>query len=165
MFVLGRNPNKTNVMYLSNLQSYIFGSILLLMVCFIACEKSIVDPSVSFGTSVQLKPNDKVFFETQENQKIKLSVTQIVDNFCPKEGQCITAGYAEVKVIVSDSEKQTISFSLFYGAYLGNPKKVAFQPDTLDFILNKKRYSAILQNIKNESINNKLRAEITLIKK
>lgn len=165
MFVKGRNPIKTTVMYLNNLQSYIFGSILLFMVCFVACEKSSIDSSVSYGTNVQLKTNDKVIFENLNTDKLKLTVTEILDNFCPDNAQCITAGYAEVKLAISDSENQNINFSLFYGAYLGNLRKPAFQPDTMDFSLNSKLYRAILQNVKKDSGSKELKAEITLIKK
>ncbi len=72
-------------MYLNNLQSYIFGSILLLMVCFVACEKSTdTSPAYDLGESMVIKKADQVYLSKNTPAQLKIIVNDINDSRCPK---------------------------------------------------------------------------------
>lgn len=155
-----------NGMYLSNLQSYLFGFILILFMGFIACEKSNEElPSIDFGKTTLLGANETVNYASSSDNNVKLKLTSLIDNFCPKGVTCVVVGYAEVKLSATNQNTQNIVFSLFYGDYYGTPKKLGFKPDTLDFNLNQKEYRAILKSIKSGNTDNDLKAEIVLFEK
>ena len=85
-------------MYLNNLQSYIFGSILLLMVCFAACEKSTdTSPSFDLGESVVIKKAGQVYLSKNTPSQLKIVVNDINDSRCPMNATCVWAGEAVVK--------------------------------------------------------------------
>jgi len=153
-------------MYLSNLQSYLFGLILILFMGFVACEKSIDElPTIEYGKTTIIGENKSINYKSLTNNQLKLTVEAIQNNFCPKGFICLLAGYAEVKIKILNQNNQNIKFSLFFGDYYGHPKKLAFKPDTLDFNLNQKAYQAILKSIKNENNDKILKAEIVLLEK
>ena len=153
-------------MYLSNLQSYLFGLILVFFMGFVACEKSIEElPTIEFGETTIIGENKSVNYKSPVNNQLKLTVEAIQNNFCPKGFNCIVAGYAEVKINILNPNNQNIKFSLFFGDYYGPPKKLGFKPDTLNFNLNQKAYQAILKSIKSENNDKILKAEIVLLEK
>ena len=153
-------------MYLSNLQSYLFGFTLIFFMGFVACEKSIDElPTIEYGKPTLLGINESVNYKSTSDNHIKLKLLSIIDNFCPKEVTCIVAGYAEVKLSVTDQNDHNVALSLFFGDYYGTPKKLGFKPDTLNFNLNQKAYRVILKSIKSENNDKKLKAEIVLLEK
>ncbi|TKB98697.1 hypothetical protein [Pedobacter cryophilus] len=153
-------------MYLNNFQSYIFGAVLLFVMGFVACEKSISDlPALELGKTSILKTNQSVNFKSTANDNLKLTVVALIDKFCPKGTTCVVAGYAEAKLTIINQNNQNVAFSLFFGDYYGNPKKLGFKPDTLDFNLHQKAYRAILKSIKSGDNDDQLQAEIVLLEK
>nr|MBC7612632.1 hypothetical protein [Pseudopedobacter sp.] len=127
-------------MYLNNLQSYIFGSILLLMVCFAACEKSSdTSPAFDLGESVVIKKADQVYLAKNTPSQLKIIVNDIKDSRCPMNTTCVWAGEAVVKLIVSNTEEHSASFDLVYGT--------DSEKDTVDFSIDQKAYRAILKNV------------------
>lgn len=151
-------------MYLNNSQSYIFALILTFVVGFVACEKSSLSiSSVPYGTLIELNAQEKANFENPYLPKLTLGVSNILNKFCPENAQCITAGYAEVQVMVQENEKEKQSFSLYFGDYYGTPKRLGFKPDTVNIRLNNKGYQVILKSVKKDAdATNNLVAEMTL---
>jgi len=133
---------------------------------FVACEKSIEElPATAFGNSAILKVGESINYINPTSNHLRLSVIDILNNFCPKGLNCLLAGYAEVKLSINSQNNQNVAFSLFFGDYHDHPKKLGFKPDTLDFNLNKKAYRAILKSIKTEENNKELKAEVLLFEK
>jgi hypothetical protein len=123
-------------MYLNNFQTYIFGSILLLMVCFVACEKSSDDVlQFKLGDSILLKSSEEAYIGG--TSKLKLKVNDIKDSRCPADLVCIWGGEVVVKVTVTNSNNYSASFDL----------KQDGKMDTVDFSINSKAYQLILKGV------------------
>ncbi len=151
-------------MYLTNFQSFVFGAFLIFILCFAACEKGITgSPVVAPGEKVELKQSEKAWFGTDTENGLKFLVEQINDSRCPKQATCIWAGEAVVKVNITDPQKNFASFTLYIGA------RTHFQPDTLDFNLDKKTYRVILFGVSPYPMLNGSqdgsKAELTLLQK
>lgn len=127
-------------MYLNNLQSYLFGLMLILFMGFVACEKSIEElPTSDFNQILKLKKTQEVWIGA--NQQFKISVEEITDNRCPRFVQCITAGNAVVTLKISDNEDNLVKFELNSG------EKSNFRPDSIDFNFKNKAYRVILNDV------------------
>jgi hypothetical protein len=127
-------------MYLNNLQSYIFGSILLFMVCFVACEKSSDDsPVFDLGEIVVIKKAEQIYLAKNTSAQLKIMVSDINDSRCPMNATCIWAGEAVVKLSVTNTAEHSASFDLIY--------RTDAKKDTVDFSIDQKAYRAILNNV------------------
>jgi hypothetical protein len=136
-----RNHNKHLVMYLNNFQTYIFGSIIMLFILVIACQKQELNiPSVDFGTKVKIDLNETAIIGKNDNQLV-VKVEQVNDSRCPADVNCISAGDAMVRLMVIDNKENQASFDLFYG------QKTNFKEDTLAFSINQKNYKIILYGV------------------
>lgn len=125
-------------MYLNNFQTYIFGSIMVLLLLVIACQKQELNvPSVDFGTKVKIDLNQTAIIGKNTNQLV-VKVEQINDSRCPSDVNCITAGDAMVSLVVIDDKEYQTSFDLFIG------QKSNFKEDTLAFSINQKNYKMIV---------------------
>ena len=125
-------------MYLNNFQTYIFGSIMILLLLVIACQKQESEtPSVDFGTKVKIDLNQTAIIGKNTNQLV-VKVEQINDSRCPSDVNCITAGDAMVSLVVIDDKENQASFDLFIG------QKSNFKEDTLAFSINQKNYKMIV---------------------
>lgn len=149
-------------MYLNNFQTFAFGSILIFILCFAACEKSSLTPdAVSFGEKAILKSSEAIYFGSTAENAFKLTIQEISDSRCPEAVTCIWAGEAVVKLSIKNLT-DSVAFALKI-----SPSKSS-GPDTLDFNLQKQAYRAILYNVSpypkmgNQDTS---KATITLIKK
>lgn len=128
-------------MYLNNFQSYVFGSILLLIMAFAACDKvETGTPIKAFGEKAELSVNDKVWFGADTVNGLKTLVTEISDSRCPENAQCVWVGEAIVKLKINSLTDST-SVNLKIA-----PVKTSVT-DTINFGLNSKTYRAILYSV------------------
>ena len=128
-------------MYLNNFQSYVFGSILLLIMAFAACDKGETGtPIKTFGEKAELSVNDKVWFGADTLNGLKTLVTEISDSRCPENVQCVWAGEAVVKLKINNlTDSTTVNLKI-------EPAKNSVT-DTVSFTLSAKDYQAILYDI------------------
>ncbi|MEO5909555.1 MAG: hypothetical protein ABIP95_01645 [Pelobium sp.] len=149
-------------MYLNNFQTFAFGSILIFILCFAACEKSTITPdALSFGEKAVLKPNEATYFGSTPENAFKLTIQEISDSRCPEGVNCVWAGEAVVKLSIKNLT-DSVAFALKI-----SPSKNSL-PDTLDFNIEKQTYRAILYGVNPyPEIKNKESsiATVTLLKK
>lgn len=127
-----------NGMYLSNLQSYFFGFILILFMGFIACEKSNEELlSIDFGKAIDLEKSESVFYGSSSQNGLKVNVEEIYDSRCPLDVVCIWQGEAKVKLNIKSNIDST-SITLGISPNIN---------DSLSFKLNKENYQAILYSV------------------
>jgi hypothetical protein len=127
-------------MYLSNYQSYAFGAIILGLLSFIACEKTIeTSKIIGFGQKAVLKQSQSVWFGADTLTGMQLVVNEITDSRCPNDPniQCVWAGEATVNLLATDT-KDSVSLNLKISP-AKNP-----QTDTVSFSLGNKYYKALL---------------------
>ncbi|MBK0383862.1 hypothetical protein I5M32_12915 [Pedobacter sp. SD-b] len=149
-------------MYLNNMQSYAFGSILILFLCFAACEKGILNgPLNPYGERVDLMTSESALFGPDANNGLKITVDQINDSRCPENATCIRAGEAAVKITIYDAKENSATFDLYFGG------KSNFKPDTANFSINQSKFKAILYDVnphpKTGELQDKAKAKITLV--
>lgn len=125
-------------MYLNNYQSFIFGTLIIGLLSFVACEKTTeISKILGFGGKAELMQTDSIWFGTDSLTGIKVSVTEIADSRCPEDVQCVWAGEANVDVLASYNE-ESIKLKLKI-----DPAKSS-KTDTVNFTLNSKNYKALL---------------------
>lgn len=125
-------------MYLNNLQSNIFGGILILMICIVACEKSETDDSIiAFGQKVELKKTEVALYGKNINDGLKVAIDNIEDGRCPSSSVCIWAGEATVKLNIKSIE-DSIKVSLKLSS---NKESIS------NFTLNNNNYQAKLFSV------------------
>lgn len=149
-----------NGMYLSNLQSYFFGFILILFMGFIACEKSNEElQTIDFGKAVELEKSESIFYGSSSQNGLKVNVDEISDSRCPSDVFCIWQGEAKVKLNI-ESNIDSTSITLGISPNIN---------DSLSFKLNNENYQAILYSVNPYPNTSKpkdvKKAKITVIKK
>ncbi len=127
-------------MYLNNKQSFTFGAIILALLSFIACEKTLeTSKIIGFGLKADLAPSESVWFGADTLTGLKVTVTKIEDSRCPEDEfvQCVWAGEANVDLLAVE-QQDSLSLKLKI-----DPTKTS-KTDTLSFTLNSKNYKAVL---------------------
>lgn len=125
-------------MYLNNKQSFTFGFIILALVFFIACEKTIeTSKIIGYGTRVELKQTESIWFGADSLTGLKVTVTEIADSRCPEDVDCVWAGEAKVDLLAVQTQ-DSVNLKLTI-----DPTN-SYKIDTLDFTLNSKNYKALL---------------------
>lgn len=128
-------------MYLNNYQSFIFGAVILGLLSFVACEKTIeTNKMVDFGTKAELSQSEEIWFGTDTLTGVKVKLTEIADSRCPEDVQCIWAGEAKVKMLaVSKTDSVNLDLKI-------SPAHSS-RTDTLSVLLNSKNYKALLFDV------------------
>ena len=128
-------------MYLNNLQTLIFGSILSFLICFVACEQS-QDLINTYQTEQEFTMEEgKIVTVKNGEDYIQLQLENIEDSRCPANANCVRAGEAVVNVKITDSKNRESSFTMYFG------EKSNFKPDTTEFSVQQKNYAIILNNV------------------
>ncbi|HTN21192.1 MAG TPA: hypothetical protein VL125_11985 [Pelobium sp.] len=121
-------------MYLNNYQSFIFGAVILGILSFIACEKTIeTSKIVGFGVNVELAPSESVWFGSDTLSGVYTKVDNIEDSRCPEGAVCVWAGEAKTSLLVVQKQ-DSVNLNL----------KLNSPTDSVSFSLNNKSYKAVL---------------------
>lgn len=124
-------------MYLNNYQSFIFGAIIIGLLSFVACEKTVETKKIiGFGVKAELAQTKSIWFGADTLTGVKVSVSEIADSRCPEDLICVWAGEAKVKLLAVN-KKDSLAIQLSLSA----PK------DSLNFSLGDKNYKAILSDV------------------
>lgn len=130
-------------MYLNNQQSFAFGFIILGLLSFIACEKTIETSKLAaFGVKTDLKQAESIWFGADTLTGLQVTVKDINDSRCPNDPtvQCVWGGEANVKLLVSaDNDSTSIDVKL---APTNN-----YKTDTVSFKLKNNNYKAVLFDV------------------
>lgn len=126
-------------MYLNNLQTFIFATILSFLLIFVACSKNQKVALYSQNTE-NIKPGEKISFG-EGDDLVEVYFESLNDSRCPTNVDCVRAGDAVVNLILEDSKQNKYNTTLTLGEHSD------FKPDTVEVNINKKALKIILENI------------------